>query len=208
MFTGIITEIGEVKSLRRSRETVKLTVSCGDLKKGLRLGDSVAVNGVCLSVVDISGSVSFDVVKNTFNKTGLKRLKPGHQVNLENAMKLGDKVSGHIVTGHVDGERPVKNNKNTSKGRMMEIGIFPEDKKYVINRGSISIDGVSLTIAEVNNRSVGVYLIPVTINDTTLKLKKIGDYVNVEFDNMAKIAEKQKVYGMGEDVLRRTGFLD
>ena len=208
MFTGIVEEIGEVKGIYRKGDSVRLTVSCDKIKEGLELGDSVAVNGVCLSVTGKEKDVTFDVVKNTFDLTGLKRLKAGSKVNLENAMTLGDKVSGHMVSGHIDGERIIKNNMKSSKGWTLDVSIQAGDEKYIVPKGSISIDGVSLTVGEVYSGAFRIFLIPHTLDNTILKDKKAGDYINVEFDTIAKYTQKQKREGsITKDFLQEKGFI-
>ncbi len=208
MFTGIVQEIGEVKSISRRGDSVQLVISCGKIKEGLELGDSVAVNGVCLSVTGKEKDVTFDVVKNTFDLTSLKRLKCGSKVNLENAMRLGDKVSGHMVSGHIDGERIVKANTKTSKGWILEVSTSSGDDKYIIPKGSVCIDGVSLTIGEVYSGAFRIFLIPHTLDNTILKDKKAGDYINVEFDMMSKYTQKQKREGsITKDFLQEKGFM-
>ena len=209
MFTGIIKEIGKIKSIKRSGSSVRLTVACATVNKDLETGDSISVSGVCLSAVgkDASG-ISFDCVKNTFDVTNLKRLKAGDAVNLEGALKMGDKVSGHMVTGHVDGERVIKKNTTTSKGWMLEVAVLGDDEKYLVPKGAVSVDGVSLTVGELSPYSFKIFLIPHTLDNTTLKLKKTGDYVNVEFDIMAKYAERKNFKGrITEEMLKEKGFV-
>ncbi|MGB2600123.1 MAG: riboflavin synthase [Candidatus Omnitrophota bacterium] len=208
MFTGIIKEIGKVKKITRKGSSFSLQVACADVNKDVQAGDSVAANGVCLSAVSSdSGSVTFDVVKNTFDTTNLKRLKAGDAVNLEDALRMGDKVSGHMVTGHVDGERAIKGNTKTAKGWAIDISALSGDEKYLVSKGAVAVDGVSLTIGELHGGSFRIFLIPHTLENTTLKLKKAGDYVNVEFDMMGKYAEKKKLKNpITEDMLRDKGF--
>ncbi len=209
MFTGIVTGIGEVESIVKKSDAARLEIRCGKTLEGIETGDSVSINGVCLSVVGKNKSLTFDVVGNTLNKTGLKRLKKGDKVNLENALRHGDKISGHMVSGHVDGERVIKQLTKTSKGYTLDISFLAGDEKYLVPRGSVSIDGISLTVAEITHGYFRIFLIPHTLENTTLKLKKTGDYVNLEFDTMAKYAEKGKSSGsITKDTLRRTGFLD
>jgi riboflavin synthase len=208
VFTGIVREIGKVKSLRRDGSAARLNVECREVTEGLELGDSVAVNGVCLSVVKLDGGTVFDVVGNTLSKTNLKYLKVGDSVNLEGAMKLGDKISGHMVTGHVDGVRPLRRNSRTSRGWVIDIASLSEDAKYLIPKGAVAVDGVSLTVGEVYRDFFRIYLIPLTLKDSTLSLKKVGDYINIEFDMMAKYVEKQTRGNVTKDTLRRTGFMD
>jgi riboflavin synthase len=208
MFTGIVREIGTVKRAARKGSSYSLSIECSGIKDDLEMGDSVSVNGVCLSVVGRdSKSVSFDVVENTFNTTNLKRLKTGSAVNLESALQMGDKVSGHMVTGHVDGERVLKSNTKTPKGHVIEISVLSRDEKYLVSKGAVAIEGVSLTVGELVSGTLKVFLIPHTLENTTLKLKRSGDYVNVEFDIMAKYAEKKELKNsITEDMLRDKGF--
>jgi len=208
MFTGIVREIGKVKSLLKRGALVRLEVLCGgDLLKEIAIGASVAINGVCLSAVRKNGSLFFDVVENTFKKTNLKRLKISSPVNLEKALKLGDDVGGHMVSGHVDGERRIKRIQKSSDKCILEVSISPEDKKYLVSRGSVAIDGVSLTVAEVYGTFLRAYLIPHTIENTVLKFKKQNDYVNVEYDMAAKHIKNGLEGGITKDFLQHKGFL-
>jgi riboflavin synthase len=208
MFTGIITEIGEVKSIVKKGVSTLLEVKCSKTADNIALGDSVAVNGVCLSVVKMNGALSFDVVGNTFNKTNLKRLKTKDRVNLENALKLGDTLSGHMVSGHIDCERPIRASKKTSKGWALDIGILPGDEKHIVPRGSVAVDGISLTVGEISSKSIRIFVIPHTLENTILNLKRTGDYVNLEFDMMAKYAEKKNPESsISQNMLREKGFM-
>lgn len=210
MFTGIITEIGKVKSIVARGASSRLEVICDRTGDNVKTGDSIAVNGVCLSVVDSAkGTLSFDVVDNTMESTNLKRLKPGDTINLENALKLGDTISGHMVSGHIDAERIIRNNKKTSAGWVIEIAITPEDRRYLVPKGSISIDGVSLTVGDILQGYVRIFLIPHTLDNSTLISRKTGDYVNIEFDMMGKYSEK-KIFNKGSitsEMLREKGFM-
>ncbi len=209
MFTGIVTETGIVKKISRQKTGIKLAVACERTGLSLREGDSVAVNGVCLTITEKKqGLLLFDVVKNTLERTALKRLKVGGRVNLEEAMKLGDAVSGHMVTGHVDGERRIRDNRNTSKGWIVSVEMRDDDEKYLVKGGSVSVDGVSLTVAEVNQSFFGIYLIPETFNRTVLKEKRPGYYVNIEFDMMIKNLRKlDKGGAITRDMLAQRGFI-
>ncbi|MBD3426070.1 MAG: riboflavin synthase [Candidatus Omnitrophica bacterium] len=208
MFTGIITEIGEVRSVSRKGADSVLRVSCNRTREDLTIGDSVAVNGVCLSVVDNKDPLEFDVVANTFKKTNLKRLKAGSKVNLENALKAGDSLSGHMVTGHIDCERPIKSLSKTKDGWVLDVALSPQDDQHLVPRGSIAVDGVSLTVGELRKDQVRIFLIPHTIDNTILKLKTRGDYVNLEFDIMAKYAQKNLTENsITEKMLREKGFI-
>jgi riboflavin synthase len=207
MFTGIITEIGRIKRISRKGDSAVLEVACRKTAESIDIGDSVAVNGACLSVTKKGGSLSFDVVKNTFNKTNLKRLKAGDAVNLESSLKIGDDMSGHMVSGHVDCERPVRGNRKSRGGWTLDIGLLSGDERHIVPRGSVAIDGVSLTVGEISRNLLRVFLIPHTLDNTTLKLKRTGDYVNLEFDVIAKYAEKGKSASITEDMLREKGFM-
>jgi len=208
MFTGMITEIGKVKSIIRKGSSARLMVSCSKVKENINLGDSIAVNGVCLSVVEKNSVLIFDVVGNTLNETNLKRLRSGDMVNLEGALKVGDDLSGHMVSGHIDGERVIKANQNTSKGWVLDIAVLPDDEKYLISKGSIAVDGISLTIGEISRSFLRIFLIPHTIENTTLNLKGRGSYVNLEFDMMAKYAEKQgPKSSITKNMLAEKGFI-
>jgi len=207
MFTGIVEEVGKVRNVARRGQSARLEITCTKITEGMKTGDSVAVNGVCLSAVNDEGPLAFDVVGNTFSKTNLKRLKTGDNVNLENAMRLGDKVSGHMVTGHVDGERVLRGSSNTSKGQAIDIGILSGDEKYLVAKGAVAVNGVSLTVGELYRDFFRIYLIPLTLKSTTLGEIRSGGYVNVEFDMMAKYAEKQGRKTITNDILRSTGFM-
>jgi len=191
MFTGIIREIGQVKGIRRKGDLFTLDISCVQAYESSKLGDSVAVNGVCLTVSRKKEWLSFDVVKNTLAKTNLKRLKGGDHVNIENALRMGEDIGGHMVTGHVDGERKIRKNHKSSAGWLLEISKIPEDRDMLIPKGSVTVDGVSLTVAEDHPAFFRIFLIPFTLKDTTLPEKKIGSYVNIEFDMLGKYAAKR-----------------
>lgn len=208
MFTGIITEIGKVKSLVRKGSTSRLEVECSKMGENLNIGDSVAVNGVCLSITKKTKGLIFDVVGNTFSNTNLKRLKPGNKVNLESALRMGDTLSGHIVSGHIDGERTIKKNQKTSSGWVLDIGMLPGDEKHLVNKGSVALDGVSLTVGEVSNKFFRIFLIPHTLGNTTIETRRIGDMVNVEFDVIGKYADKRSgARGITNETLRDNGFI-
>jgi len=207
MFTGIVGEIGKVKSILKRGSSVRLEVMCsGTLIKDTAIGASIAINGVCLSAVKKNGSLFFDVVGNTFKRTNLKRLKISSPVNLEKALRLGDDVSGHMVSGHVDDERTIYKLQKTSDRCTLDISLLPKDEKYLVPRGAVAIDGISLTVAEVYGTFFRVYLIPHTLKNTILKFKNIRDYVNIEFDIAAKYAEKRSAKPITQDLLRKKGF--
>ena len=208
MFTGIVTEIGEIKKISKKGSSLRLGIKCESVQEGLNVGDSIAVNGACLSITEMGSILFFDVIGNTAQKTNLKRLKPGNKVNLEGALKLGDTLSGHMVSGHIDGERLIKGSRKSAKGWVLDIEMIREDEKYVIPKGSVSIDGVSLTIGEVLSGYFRMFLIPHTLDNTIIKDKKTGDHVNVEFDMMAKYSRKQQSSGsITMDKLSQKGFI-
>ncbi len=208
MFTGIVNEIGKVKSFVKKASVYRLEVECKDVSMDLDIGDSVAVNGVCLSVVEINETLTFDVVDNTIKTTNLKRFKRGDLINLENAVKMGQTISGHMVSGHIDGERTIKNNKKTSRGWVIDVAMLPGDEKHLIPKGSVAIDGTSLTVGELFSGAFRIFLIPHTLDNTILKFKKSGDYVNVEFDMMGKYSEKEKnKRPITKNMLMEKGFM-
>ncbi|MFH1879050.1 MAG: riboflavin synthase [Candidatus Omnitrophota bacterium] len=208
MFTGIISEIGVIKSIKRDRDSYRFEISAPDTGEGLKTGDSVAVNGVCLSITRKNGNLFFDVVNNTIKTTDLKRLKAGDKVNLESALRMGDTLSGHIVSGHVDGERRIRKNRKTRDGWVLEIETLSGDRVYLVPKGSITVDGVSLTIGELAASSLRVFIIPHTLDNTTLQYKKAGDHVNIEFDCMGKYAAKSlQASKINENTLREKGFI-
>ena len=216
MFTGIVTEIGTVKSIKRKGAVKQLAVSCEKANKDVLIGDSVAVNGVCLSIVQKNTYLVFDVVNNTFENTGLKRLRSNDRVNLENALRAGDAMGGHMVSGHVDGERRIMSNRKVSSDHVLDIELLPGDEQHIISKGSISISGVSLTVGEIRRGLLRIFLIPHTIENTVLKYKKRGDHVNVEFDMNVKrseikgrtpVREKNVRSSITKEKLQEKGFI-
>jgi len=208
MFTGIIKEVGEVKSIKKTSRGIELSVQAKIVNRNIDIGDSIAVNGVCLSVTKNDRYLLFDAVKNTINTTNLKRVRIGSKVNLENALKMGDDISGHMVSGHVDGERKLINNKITSSGWSVDIEITDSDKGYIVPKGSVAIDGISLTIGEVKSKYIRIFIIPHTLENTTLKLKKPGEFINIEFDMLLeKDNPKEKAKSnISMNSLHKNGF--
>ena len=187
MFTGIIEELGKVQNVTSN----KLTVECGTVLENTKLGDSIAVNGVCLTVTDLGAKYfTADVSYETLRVTSLANLKVGSLVNLERAMPANGRFGGHIVSGHIDGIGKIT--KLQKKGEFYDIGITLDDKdsKYTVKKGSITIDGISLTIANINKNEISLAIIPHTFENTNLKILKVGDFVNIETDIMAKYVEK------------------
>ena len=187
MFTGIIEELGKILDVTSN----KITVECVAVLEGTKLGDSIAVNGVCLTVVQIlSHGFIADVSPETFKVTALGDLSVGDFVNLERAMKADGRFGGHIVSGHVDGRGKFISCKKSGVFYELEIELPSELAKYTIKKGSIAINGISLTIAELDKNRVNVAMIPHTYENTNIKNLKNGDFVNIEVDMVAKYIEK------------------
>ncbi len=187
MFTGIIEEFGKILNITSK----DITVECGTVLEGTKLGDSIAVNGVCLTVVEIlpKGFVA-DVSPETFKVTSLGDLHVGNLVNLERAMKADGRFGGHIVSGHIDGRGKFISCRPQGDFYELNVELPSELAKYVIKKGSIAINGISLTIAGVGVNTVKVAIIPHTYENTSLKELKNGDFVNIEVDMIAKYIEK------------------
>ena len=187
MFTGIIEELGKVQSVKSD----KITVECVAVLEDAKLGDSIAVNGVCLTVTELSSNFfTADISYETLRVTSLNTLKTGSIVNLERAMKADGRFGGHMVYGHVDGLGKIVNIQKNGEFFDIKIELDEKDSKYTVKKGSITIDGISLTIAGVNNNQINLAIIPHTFENTNLKSLKIGDFVNIETDITAKYIEK------------------
>jgi riboflavin synthase len=191
MFTGLIEDVGKVQKLERRGGSAVLSVLTALPAAEFLLGDSVAINGVCLTVTSIDGSLlSFDVSPETLDKSGLGRLSSGSMVNLERAMRLSDRLGGHIVTGHIDCVATLSERRVESGNIIFNFRLPPEKCRYVIEKGSVAIDGISLTVNSVTSDSFSVNIIPHTAEMTTLKLRKPGDMVNIETDIVGKYVER------------------
>jgi riboflavin synthase len=187
VFTGIVRELGRVESVEETADGVRLHVQGPETAAKVSVGDSVSVNGVCLTAVEAKGGVlAFDVVPETLRRSTLGRLGPGAAVNLETALQAGDPVGGHFVQGHVDGAARIRN--VTDEG--LEVEAPPEILRYCVEKGSIALDGVSLTIAALNGDAFSVALVPHTREATTLGAVTPGDELNVEVDMLAKYIER------------------
>ena len=200
MFTGIIEELGKIKSIYHFGNYAKITISCKKVLEGSKLGDSIAVNGICLTATEITdSSFSADVMHETLNRTAFADFKMGTNVNLERAMAANGRFGGHIVSGHIDGTGKVESLKNDGNAVWFKIAIPNEMRKYVIEKGSIAIDGISLTVADVspstNNPWFQVSIIPHTLQETALAYKKPGDKVNLENDVIGKYIENLMRFG-------------
>jgi riboflavin synthase len=192
MFTGLIEQVCTVKSVRRSAESMELAIDLGELAGESKIGDSIAISGVCLTVSRLMGNLAtFDVSSETLAKSNLGKLNIGSKVNVELSMKIGDRFGGHIVQGHVDGVAVIK--AVDKRGEFVDIGFEAEREllNQMVVKGSVAVDGISLTIAGMEPNSFRAALIPETLNRTTLGVAKIGDIVNIENDIISKIIKKQ-----------------
>ncbi len=191
MFTGIVEEMGSVKNIVYGSSSIKLSIECTTVIEGTVKGDSIAVNGICLTVTELGGNwFTADVMPETMRKTGLEKLKPGKKVNLERALRLADRLGGHIVSGHIDGTGIITELKKEDNAVLITITAPEQIMKYIIQKGSVALDGTSLTIAELSTNTFTVSLIPLTRGFTILGSKSIGDRVNIECDIIGKYVEK------------------
>ncbi|MGN0435245.1 MAG: riboflavin synthase [Wujia sp.] len=191
MFTGIIEEIGEIKNVRRGTKSAELTICGKVVTKDSKVGDSIAVNGVCLTATSISGDTfTADVMAESMRRTSLGDLKSGSKVNLERAMAANGRFGGHIVSGHIDGTGTIIKLEREDNAVWVTISANRGILNYVIEKGSVAIDGISLTVAYVDDVCFKVSIIPHTAAETTLLLKKQGDMVNLENDVIGKYVEK------------------
>ncbi|WP_182875734.1 riboflavin synthase [Microbispora sp. H10670] len=191
MFTGIVEELGEVVALESLGDSARLTVRGPVVTGDARHGDSIAVDGVCLTVAGAEGdSFAADVMKETLARSALGALRPGSRVNLERAVRADQRLGGHIVQGHVDGTGEVLSREPGEHWEVVRISLPAGLARYVVEKGSIAVDGVSLTVAEVSDDSFAVSLIPTTLELTTLGRKQPGEPVNLEVDVIAKYVEK------------------
>ena len=187
MFTGIIEETGKIKTVTQN----KITVEANVVTKETKQGDSIAVNGVCLTVTNIGANFfDADMSPETLKVTTLGNLRAGSAVNLERAVQVGSRLGGHIVSGHVDGLGRVKYIKKERDFYNFAVELPSELSKYVVKKGSITVNGISLTVAEMNNNIVNIAVIPHTFENTALKSLQAGEYVNIETDILAKYVEK------------------
>ncbi len=191
MFTGIVEEMGSVKNIVYGSSSIKLSIECTTVIEGTVKGDSIAVNGICLTVTELGENwFTADVMPETMRKTGLEKLKPGGKVNLERALRLTDRLGGHIVSGHIDGTGSITGLKKEDNAVLITITAPEQIMKYIVQKGSVALDGTSLTIAELTSNTFTVSLIPLTRGFTILGTKSIGDRVNIECDIIGKYVEK------------------
>jgi riboflavin synthase len=194
MFTGIIVGTGKVTKIdqkTKNRSAIQMTVNLGKYAKGLKIGQSVAINGVCLSATKISNNnCVFEMIDETTKKTDLGNVKAGSTVNVERSLKVGDRLEGHFVLGHIDGVATITKIEKKPKEVKIWFKIPKKLTKYVVKKGSIALDGISLTLVDVKKDVASVCLIPHTINVTNFKSKKIGDKLNIETDVLGKYVLK------------------
>ncbi|WP_300758492.1 riboflavin synthase [uncultured Brachyspira sp.] len=187
MFTGIVEEIGIVKSV----QSKVITIEANKIFDDLRLGDSIAVNGTCLTVSSFDNKIfNADVTQETLNRTNLGSLKNGSRVNLERAMTLSGRFGGHIVSGHIDGVGSIKSMKKDDNAIILTIEVPRQLMKYIVEKGSVAVDGISLTVASLTDNSFSIAVIPHTLKETVLYYKKEGDKVNIENDVIGKYVER------------------
>ena len=191
MFTGIVEELGTVAAIDDLTDAIRLTITASEVLEGTGLGDSIAVNGCCLTVVSTDGAAwTADVMKESLDKTSLGGLRAGDPVNLERAVTAEKRLGGHIVQGHVDGVGEVLRREPSEHWEVVEISLPPGLARYLVDKGSITVDGVSLTVVEAGPTSFTISLIPETLARTTLGRRRPGDRVNLEVDILAKHVEK------------------
>ena len=191
MFTGIIEEIGAVNSIQKTASAAKLNIKCKKILQDVHLGDSIAVNGVCLTVTAFDdGGFTADVMHETLNRSSLGSLKSGSHVNLERAMAAGGRFGGHIVSGHIDGTGKITKLEQDANAIWYTIQCEQRLLRYIIEKGSIAIDGISLTVAKVTGDAFSVSIIPHTLDQTILTEKKPGHTVNLENDCIGKYVER------------------
>ncbi len=211
MFTGIVEEMGEVVSLRRGARSFTLTIRAEKVLQGTEVGDSIATNGVCLTVTRLQeGRFEADVMPETVERTALGELKAGDGVNLERALTLSTRLGGHLVSGHIDATGRLVDRREDDTALWLTFEAPQSVLRYVVQKGSIAIDGVSLTVARVTEHTFSVSLIPHTQAATTLHCRRIGESVNLECDMIVKYVEKlmgkAPVEGLTLDFLREHGF--
>lgn len=216
MFTGIVEDIGVIKQVVKSSKSTKLTILATKIMSDLKYGDSVATDGVCLTVSELNPmTFSADVMAQTLRFSTLGKLRVGDRVNLERALQLSNRFGGHIVSGHIDCVGRIVNIYQEDIARWIEIEIPKESMKYIVAKGSVSIDGISLTVAKLDKTTFWISTIPVTQSDTTLAQKKVGEDVNIELDILAKYTErllnfgenKEKKSQIDRDFLKENGFI-
>lgn len=211
MFTGIIEETGTIKNIQKGEKSSNLTIEAAKVLDKTNVGDSIAVNGICLTVTKTgAGYFTADIMAESLRRTNLGDLRPGAHVNLERALCLNSRLGGHIVSGHIDGTGTISNLQREDNAVWVTVYTGENILKYIVEKGSIAIDGISLTVAYVDNEKFKVSIIPHTGDETILLKKKIKDTVNIECDIIGKYIEKfarcENQSGITEDFLKENGF--
>ena len=208
MFTGIIEEIGTIKQIKQGRNSAVLVIHAKKVIEGTKVGDSIAVNGICLTVTSLfPGGFCADVMHETLKRSDITKNAPGRTVNLERAMPVNGRFGGHIVTGHVDGTGEIIGTKRDDTSVCYTIRARPELMCYIVEKGSVTIDGISLTVSAAARTDFSVSAIPHTISQTTLHERKKGDVVNLETDILAKYLEKLSCKRDGTENMLTGDFL-
>ena len=195
MFTGIVEEAGVIEKIKPTARSIELTVRANACGKGVKLGDSVAVNGCCLTAVKISARgkaklIQFDLLQESWQRTNFQFGKVGALVNLERSLRANGELGGHFVTGHVDGLGKIIRWERAGKDHVLDIAAPPDVMRYVVFKGSIAVDGMSLTVAGVQKKGFRIWIIPHTFEVTALKERQVGDAVNLEADLLGKYVER------------------
>jgi riboflavin synthase len=213
MFTGIIEEIGTVRSVRHGGTSVSLEVEAGTVVEATRVGESINTDGVCLTVTSLGENrFTADVMPETMNRTTFQKLKPGSRVNLERALRLSDRLGGHLVSGHIDGTGRILERRKMENAEWFRISAEPGVMKFIVEKGSVALDGISLTVIDAEPASFTVGIIPHTRGETTIFDKQAGSVVNIECDIIGKYVEKLiRGGGTGKgitlDQLAKNGFI-
>jgi riboflavin synthase len=195
MFTGIVEEAGVIEKIKPTAKSIELTVRASVCGRGVKVGDSVAVNGCCLTAVKIAARrkaklIQFDLLQESWSRTNFQFGRPGSLVNLERSLRANGELGGHFVTGHVDGLGRITRWERAGKDHVLDIAAPPEVMKYLVFKGSVAVDGISLTVADVSKKSFRIWIIPHTFDVTVLRERKVGDAVNLEADLLGKYVEK------------------
>ncbi len=209
MFTGIVEEAGTVEQIKPRASSIRLVVGCKTVGRGLKIGNSLAVNGCCLTVVNVERQagctlVQFDLLEETWRRTNLQFARPGTLVNLERPLRAGGEFGGHFVTGHIDGLGTLTRWERMGRDYVLDVKVPRELMRYIVFKGSVAVDGISLTVAGVYRNSFRIWIIPHTYEVTNLRQRKVGDAVNIETDLIGKYVEK--FVGAYRRASRRTGL--
>ncbi len=195
MFTGIVEEAGVIEKIAPAQKSIEMTVRARTCGRGVKVGDSVAVNGCCLTAVKVSArgparAIQFDLLQESWSRTNFQFAKPGSLVNLERSLRANGELGGHFVTGHVDGLGKIIRWERAGKDHLLDIAAPPEVMRYLVFKGSVAVDGISLTVAGVQKKSFRIWIIPHTFDVTALRERKVGDAVNLEADLLGKYVER------------------